>query len=344
MPASSSSTPIAVRGRAEEHRVDDAPSRLGRPAARAGARYGQRRLVADVRRRIASSCSARTSVSAGPMGRVVRGERHDRRVAAAGVADASHRDDRRARAGAPSPRRRAPGSAPARSILLTKISVGTWSRWSARNRSGVCGWTPSTAETTRTAPSSTPRTRSTSAMKSGWPGVSTRLTARSPTRNEATADRIVMPRSRSSSSESVWVVPASTLPTWSIAPAVKRSRSLRVVLPASTWARIPRLSVRMGPHVFQGGGHLLAGHGCSHSLLSRFSRKPRDCRSQTFARAVKSRYGLVPVCSYALVDGVATEGDRWPDTPIDAVAAAAGARLPSRLRERSVAWVDGSAA
>ena len=61
------------------------------------------------------------------------------------------------------------GSAPARSILLTKISVGTWSRRSARKRSGVWGWTPSTAETTRTAPSRTPRTRSTSAMKSGWP-------------------------------------------------------------------------------------------------------------------------------------------------------------------------------
>ena len=156
------------------------------------------------------------------------------------------------------------GSAPARSILLTKIRVGTRSRRSARNSSGVCGWTPSTAETTRTAPSSTSRTRSTSAMKSGWPGVSTRLTARSPTRNEATADRIVMPRSRSSSSESVWVVPASTLPTRSMAPVVKRSRSVRVVLPASTWARMPRLSVRMGPHAFQGGDHLLAGHECSH--------------------------------------------------------------------------------
>jgi hypothetical protein len=43
-----------------------------------------------------------------------------------------------------------------------------------------------------------------------------------------------------------------------------------VVLPASTWARIPRLSVRMGPHVVQGGGDLLAGHGCSH--LAPFSR------------------------------------------------------------------------
>ena len=73
----------------------------------------------------------------------------------------------------PGPRRRriavttASPSAPARSILLTKISVGTLRRRSARNSSGVWGWTPSTAETTRTAPSSTPRTRSTSAMKSG---------------------------------------------------------------------------------------------------------------------------------------------------------------------------------
>ena len=196
----------------------------------------------------------------------------------AGVADRAHRRRRRATAGARIASTTRSGSAPARSILLTKISVGTWSRWSARNRSGVCGWTPSTAETTRIAPSSTPRTRSTSAMKSGWPGVSTRLTARSPTRNEATAERIVMPRSRSSSSESVWVVPASTLPTWSMAPAVKRSRSLRVVLPASTWARMPRLSVRMGPHVVQGGGHLLAGHGCSH--LAPFSSRLRVQRAR----------------------------------------------------------------
>ena len=35
-------------------------------------------------------------------------------------------------------------------------------------------------------------------MKSGWPGVSIRLTVTSPTANEATADLIVMPRRRSS--------------------------------------------------------------------------------------------------------------------------------------------------
>ncbi len=58
----------------------------------------------------------------------------------------------------------------------------------------VCAWTPSTADTTSTAPSSTLNTRSTSAMKSGWPGVSMRLTATPFTTNETTADRMVIPR------------------------------------------------------------------------------------------------------------------------------------------------------
>jgi hypothetical protein len=89
-------------------------------------------------------------------------------------------------------------SAPGRSILLTKTSVGTRSRCSARIRTRVCAWTPSTAETTSTAPSSTLRTRSTSAMKSGWPGVSIRLTVTSSIGNDTTADLIVMPRWRSS--------------------------------------------------------------------------------------------------------------------------------------------------
>ncbi len=213
--------------------------------------------------RMDSSCSARTSASlvwwlrsSGAYGATVASRRPASRTTPIGTMPG---DSRRFMASTTRS-----GSAPARSILLTKIRVGTWRRWSARNSSGVCGWTPSTADTTSTAPSSTPRTRSTSAMKSGWPGVSTRLTARSPRRNEATADRIVMPRSRSRSSESVWVVPASTLPARSMAPAVNSRRSVRVVLPASTCARMPRLSVRMGPHAFRGGDHLLAGHGCSH--------------------------------------------------------------------------------
>jgi hypothetical protein len=71
----------------------------------------------------------------------------------------------------------------------------------------------------RTAPSSTLNTRSTSAMKSGWPGVSIRLTVTSSMTNDTTADWIVMPRCRSSAKESVWVLPASTLPISSMTPA-----------------------------------------------------------------------------------------------------------------------------
>src|SRR5262249_19838631 len=54
---------------------------------------------------------------------------------------------------------------------------------------------------------------------------------------------IVIPRRRSNGSESVWVVPASTAPSWSMTPESYSSRSVRVVLPASTCARIPKLSV-----------------------------------------------------------------------------------------------------
>jgi hypothetical protein len=46
------------------------------------------------------------------------------------------------------------------------------------------------------------------------------FTVRSPIANDATADLMVMPRSRSSARVSVWVVPASTLPIFEMAPAV----------------------------------------------------------------------------------------------------------------------------
>ena len=95
----------------------------------------------------------------------------------------SHRDDRWRSLSTMS--RSTPSCvAPARSILFTKISVRTPSRCSVRARMRVCGCTPSTADTTSTAPSSTFKTRSTSAMKSGWPGVSIRLTATSSMTND----------------------------------------------------------------------------------------------------------------------------------------------------------------
>jgi|GEM_PF-3681966 len=104
--------------------------------------------------------------------------------------------------------------------MFTKISAGMASRRSARMSTCVWACTPSTAEITSTAPSSTLSTRSTSAMKSGWPGVSIRLTLVSPAMvNEVTAALMVMPRCRSSASVSVWVLPSSTLPISSMTPA-----------------------------------------------------------------------------------------------------------------------------
>src|SRR3954454_15568494 len=83
-------------------------------------------------------------------------------------------------------------------------------------------------------------------MKSGCPGVSTTLTVVPSSGNDTTAALIVMPRRRSRARLSVWVVPESTDPGSSMTPARCRSRSVRVVLPASTWARMPRLSKRVG--------------------------------------------------------------------------------------------------
>ena len=86
----------------------------------------------------------------------------------------------------------------------------------------VWAWTPSTAETTSTAPSSTASARSTSATKSEWPGVSIRFTFTGPRGDGrvrvATAVRMVMPRRRSIESESVVVSPWSTRPRCRVAP------------------------------------------------------------------------------------------------------------------------------
>src|SRR5881392_3632459 len=56
---------------------------------------------------------------------------------------------------------------------------------------------------------------------------------------------MVMPRARSNSRVSVCVVPLSTLPTDLMTPVSKRMRSVRLVLPASTCARIPILIIAM---------------------------------------------------------------------------------------------------
>ena len=65
--------------------------------------------------------------------------------------------------------------APVRSILLTKQMRGTpyLSAW--RHTVSDCGSTPATESNTQTAPSSTRSERSTSMVKSTWPGVSMML-------------------------------------------------------------------------------------------------------------------------------------------------------------------------
>ena len=209
-----------------------------------------------------------------------------------------------------------PVSAPPRSILFTKISVGMPSRSRVRISTRVCACTPSTAETTSTAPSSTLSTRSTSAMKSGWPGVSIRLTVTSPTTNETTADLIVMPRWRSSASESVWVLPSSTLPISSMTPAVNSSRSVRLVLPASTCARIPKLSVRTKRHVLRIGGNCPRERHerCTHGTLPGWSAGGWLSRAvqQTPPRAASD---FRPACGVSRCAGGRCAGGRCARIP-----------------------------
>ena len=122
-------------------------------------------------------------------------------------------------------------------------------------------------------------------MKSEWPGVSIRLTVVVRQSKDTTADRIVMPRWRSSTMLSVWVSPASTLPGSSSTPASKRMRSVRLVLPASTCATIPRLSVRKPSRPWSGRRLGTVKQSASTSPVARISRTPHG----TAAREVRAR-------------------------------------------------------
>src|SRR2546425_13210116 len=63
-----------------------------------------------------------------------------------------------------------------RSILLTKQMRGTRYLSAWRQTVSDCGCTPATESNTQTAPSRTRKERSTSTVKSTWPGVSIILT------------------------------------------------------------------------------------------------------------------------------------------------------------------------
>ena len=66
-------------------------------------------------------------------------------------------------------------SAPMRSILLMKQMRGTSYLSAWRHTVSDCGSTPFTPSNTATAPSSARKERSTSMVKSTWPGVSMML-------------------------------------------------------------------------------------------------------------------------------------------------------------------------
>ena len=81
-----------------------------------------------------------------------------------------------------------------------------------RHTVSVCGSTPDTASKTATAPSSTRSERSTSTVKSTWPGVSMMLMRQSRQKQVVAADVMVMPRSCSCTIQSMVAVPSWTSP------------------------------------------------------------------------------------------------------------------------------------
>ena len=99
-----------------------------------------------------------------------------------------------------------------RSILLTKQMRGTRYLSAWRHTVSDCGSTPDTASNTAQAPSRTRSERSTSAVKSTWPGVSMMLILMSRHVQVVAADVIVMPRSCSCSIQSITAVPSCTSP------------------------------------------------------------------------------------------------------------------------------------
>jgi hypothetical protein len=114
--------------------------------------------------------------------------------------------------------------APVRSILLTKAMRGTLYLSAWRQTVSDCGCTPPTAQNTVHAPSSTRSERSTSMVKSTWPGVSMMLMRCSGRlvhafqKQVVAAEVMVMPRSCSCSIQSMVAAPSCTSPILWLTP------------------------------------------------------------------------------------------------------------------------------
>ncbi len=109
-------------------------------------------------------------------------------------------------------------SAPVRSILLMKAIRGTLYLSAWRQTVSDCGSTPATESKTAIAPSRTRRLRSTSTVKSTWPGVSMMLMRWSFHSHAVAAEVIVMPRSCSCSIQSMTAAPSWTSPILWVRP------------------------------------------------------------------------------------------------------------------------------
>ena len=133
--------------------------------------------------------------------------------------------------------------APILSILLKNAILGTWYLSACLQTVSDCGCTPSTAENTATAPSSTLNDLSTSTVKSTCPGVSIMLTLCSRQKHVVAADVIVIPLSCSCSIQSIVAWPSWTSPIFLSTPVKNKILSVVVVFPASMWAMIPTFLV-----------------------------------------------------------------------------------------------------
>ncbi len=87
-----------------------------------------------------------------------------------------------------------------------------------RHTVSLWGSTPLTASNAATAPSRTRRERSTSIVKSTWPGVSIILMRLSFQKHVVAAEVIVMPRSCSCTIQSMTAVPSWTSPILYVTP------------------------------------------------------------------------------------------------------------------------------
>ncbi len=105
-----------------------------------------------------------------------------------------------------------------RSILLTKMIRGTLYLFAWRQTVSDCGCTAATESKSATRPSSTRSERSTSTVKSTWPGVSMMLIRVSRHVHAVAADVIVMPRSCSWTIQSIVAAPSCTSPILCVRP------------------------------------------------------------------------------------------------------------------------------